>query len=64
MSRYTILKYSKKYWMSMQDVFNINKHIEKWDDYENLYKLIGYGNLTNEAIEWYKFRAAMAISWR
>ena len=43
----------------MQDIFNINKHIEKWDDYENLYKLIGDGNLTEEAIEWYKFRAAM-----
>lgn len=45
----------------MQDIFNINKHIEKWDDYENLYKLIGDGNLTDEAIEWYKFRTAMAI---
>ena len=43
----------------MQDIFNINKHIEKWDDYENLYKLIGDGNLTEEAIEWYKFRDAM-----
>ena len=43
----------------MQNIFNINKHIEKWDDYENLYKLIGDGNLTDEDIEWYKFRAAM-----
>jgi hypothetical protein len=45
----------------MQDVFKINKHIQRWDDCENLYKLIGEGNLTDEAIEWYKFRAAMAI---
>ena len=42
------------------DIFNINKHIKEWINCHNLYDRIT-GELTTEAINWYKSRAIVEI---
>ena len=44
----------------MTNVFKIAKHIKEWEDNQNLYKRIS-GELTDEAINWYKNRTIAQI---
>jgi hypothetical protein len=44
----------------MSDVFKITKHIKEWEDNQNLYMRIS-GELTDEAINWYKNRTIAQI---
>ena len=44
----------------MKDIFKINKHIKDWENCQNLYNRIT-GELTAEAINWYKNRSIAEI---
>ena len=44
----------------MKDIFKITKHIKEWENYQILYNRIN-GDLTAEAINWYKSRAIAEI---